>query len=142
MGVRLVAIGLIAGTLWDVFTTFYGVALYFDLPMNPDVNPVQFAFATAVTAVVFGFVIATHIIWNLKGEDVPSLLLKAVWVACVAIDLVTSWQGTRRYVFYGDDGDAGRGVGLAVATALIVSSTIFLSRLVLAKDVRTKPFLF
>ncbi len=142
MGVRLVAIGLIAGTLWDVFTTFYGVALYFDLPMNPNVNPVQFAFAIAVTAVVFGFVIATHIIWNLKPEDAPSLLLKAAWAACVAIDLVTSWEGTRRYVFYGDEGDAVRGVGLAVATALIVSSTIFLSRLVLAKDVQTKPFLF
>ncbi|MGB8868874.1 MAG: hypothetical protein ACLPJW_16065 [Rhodomicrobium sp.] len=141
MGIRLVAIGLIAGTLWDIFTTFYGVTLYFDLPMDPNVNPAQFAFAIAVTAVVFGFVIATHIVWNLKGEDVPSLLLKAAWTACVAIDLVTSWEGTRRYVFYGDDGDAARGVGLAVATALIVSSAIFLSRLVLAKDVHTRPFL-
>jgi len=135
MGVRLVAIGLIAGALWDVFTTFYGIAGYFDLPMNPNVNPAQFAFALAVTAVVFGFVIATHIVWNLAQADVPSLLLKAAWAACVAIDLITSWEGTRRYVFYGDEGDAARGVGLAIATALIVSSTIFLSRLVLAKDV-------
>ena len=142
MGVLLVAIGLIAGTLWDVFTTFYGVTAYFDLPMNPDVNPAQFAFAAAVTAVVFGFVIATHLIWKLPHDGPPSLLLKGAWAACVAIDLVTSWEGSRRFVFYGDDGDAVRGVGLAVATALIVSSTIFLSRLILAKDVHTKPFLF
>ncbi len=142
MGVRLVAIGLIAGALWDLFTTFYGVAGYFDLPMNPNVNPVQFAFAAAVTAVVFGFVIATHIVWNWEEADVPSLLLKGAWAACVAIDLVTCWEGTRRYVFYGDEGDAARGVGLALATALIVSSTIFLSRLVLAKAVDTKPYLF
>lgn len=141
MGVLLVVIGLTIGALWDVFTTFYGVTSYFDLPMDPDVNPVQFAFAGAVTGVVFGFVIATHLIWKIERKDVPSLLLRGTWAACVAIDLITSWEGTRRFVFYGDDGDAARGMGLAVVSVLIVSSTVFLSRLMLAKAVQKMPFL-
>jgi hypothetical protein len=134
MGVRLVAVSLVLGALWDLFTTFHGVAYYFDLPMNPKINPGQFIFALVVTMVVFGFVIATHFIWTVKQDDIPVLILKAAWGLCIAIDLVTSWEGTRHYVFYGDDGDPVRGLGLALVTALIVSSSIFLSRLVLAKD--------
>jgi hypothetical protein len=133
VGLGLVGAGLAAGALWDLFTTFYGLAAYFDLPLNPNVNPVQFTFAAVLTAIVFGFVIATHLIWSMKHEDLTALL-KAAWGVCVAIDLVASWQGTKNYVFYGDDGDAARGFGLALATALTVSSTIFLSRLVMGKD--------
>ncbi len=137
MGVRLILIlGLAAGALWDLFTSFYGVAAYFDLAMSPNINPVQFAFALVVTIVVFGFVIATHLIWRLKPEDIPALVLKSAWAMCVAINLVTCWEGTKRYVFYGDDGDATGGAGLAVVTALMVASSILLSRLALAG---TKP---
>jgi hypothetical protein len=142
MGVRLIAAGLVIGALWDLFTTFHGVAYYFDLPMNPKVNPAQFLFALVVTMVVFGFVMATHFIWNVTQDDVPMLILKAAWGICVAVDLVTTWEGTRRYVFYGDDGDPARGLGLAIVTALIVSSSLFLSRLLLAKDPKEKPYLF
>jgi tryptophan-rich sensory protein len=131
MGLRLVALGLILGALWDVFTTFHGVAAFFDLPMDPKINPAQFAFGLVVTMVVFGFVMATHLIWTTKAEETPALLLKAAWAVCIAIDLFTSWQGTKSYVFYGDEGDAARDIGLAVVTALIVSSSIFLSRLLL-----------
>ena len=34
-GIRLIAAVLFAGALWDLFTTFYGLAGYFDLPLNP-----------------------------------------------------------------------------------------------------------
>jgi tryptophan-rich sensory protein len=133
-GIRLIAAVLVAGALWDLFTTFYGLAGYFDLPLNPGVNPVQFTFGLVLTTIVFGFVIATHLIWTMKHDDLMVQLLKAAWMVCIAINLITSWQGTKHFVFYGDDGDAARGVGLALATALTVSSTIFLSRLVLGKD--------
>ena len=131
----MLAVSLVLGALWDLFTTFHGVSYYFDLPMNPKINPAQFFFALAVTMVVFGFVIATHFIWSVKQDDTPMLILKAAWALCIVLDLVTSWEGTSHYVFYGDDGDPVRGLGLALVTALIVSSSIFLSRLVLAKDV-------
>jgi hypothetical protein len=146
MGVRLVALGLVLGALWDVFTTFHGVAAFFDLPMDPKINPVQFAFGMVVTMVVFGFVMATHLIWATKSdksekpEELPALLLKAAWAACIAIDLFTSWQGTKSYVFYGDEGDPARDGGLAVVTALIVSSSIFLSRLLLDKNGKARTF--
>ncbi len=134
-GVRVVAIVLVAGALWDLFTTFYGLARYFDLPFNPGINPVQFTFGLVLTAIIFGFVIATHLIWSMKGDDLMVQVLKAAWVACIAINLITSWQGTKNFVFYGDDGDAARGIGLALATALTVLSTIFLSRLVMGKEI-------
>ncbi len=142
MGVRLVAVGLILGTLWDLLTTFRGVADFFDLPLDPNINPSQFAFGLVVTMVIFGFVIATHLIWNLNSSDAPALVLKAAWGACIVIDLFTSWEGTKHFVFYGDDGDAVRGLGLAVVTALIVSSSIFLSKLLLAGEGGNKPLLF
>jgi tryptophan-rich sensory protein len=135
MGYRLVALGLVLGALWDVFTTFHGVTAFFDLPMDPKINPVQFVFGLVVTMMVFGFVMATHLIWaNGKSEETPALLVKAAWAACIAIDLFTSWEGTKSYVFYGDEGDAARDIGLAVVTALIVSSSIFLSKLLLEKS--------
>jgi tryptophan-rich sensory protein len=133
MGVRIVSILLVLGSLWTLFTTFRGVSDYFDLPVDPKINPAQFAFGLMVTLVVFGFVVATQLIWNLKADDVPALVLKAAWAVCVLIELLTSFEGTTRYVFQGDDSDAIRGVGLAVVTALVVSSTMFLSRLLLAK---------
>jgi tryptophan-rich sensory protein len=130
MGVRVVvAICLVLGALWDLFTTFYGISRYFDLPMNPNINPGQFLFALVVTMVVFGFVISTHLVFDAKQDDIPAFIKGAVLV-CIAIDLVTAWEGTKRFVFYGDDGDAARGAGLAVVTALIVSSTIFLPKLI------------
>jgi hypothetical protein len=129
MGVRLVvAMSLVLGALWDFFTTFYGVSSYFDLPMNPDINPGQFIFALVVTMVVFGFVLASHLVLDSK-QDAPAVIWGAVLV-CIVIDLVTAWEGTRHFVFYGDDGDAARGLGLTVVTALIVSSTIFLPKLI------------
>jgi hypothetical protein len=141
MGVRLVIFALILGGLWDFFTTLRGVADFFDLPIDPKINPAQFTFGLIVTIVVSGFVLASHLIWNLKSDDVPTLLLKTAWGACIAIDLFTSWEGTKRYVFYGEDGDPARGIGLAVVTALIVSSSLLLSKLLLAKDISGKPFL-
>jgi tryptophan-rich sensory protein len=141
MGVRLVTIVLILGSLWDFFTTLRGVADFFDLPVDPKINPAQFTFGLVVTIMISGFVIASHLIWNLKSDDLPTLLLKAAWGACIAIDLFTSWEGTKRYVFYGEEPDTAQAVGLALVTALIVSSTLLLSKLILAKDIRDKPFL-
>lgn len=134
LGVRLVIAVLITAALWDLFTIFYGLAAYFDLPLNLEINPVQFSFALVLTAIVFGFVLATHLIWGMKQEDFMVPLLRAAWGVCIAINLVASWQGTKNYVFYGDNGDAARGVGLALATVLTVSSTIFLSMLAVGKD--------
>jgi len=89
--------------------------------------------------VVFGFMIATHIVWTMGDETgIPPLLLKAAWAICVGIDLITSWEGTKYYVFAGDESDPAKDFGLAIVTALIVCSTIFLSWLALAKDAKTK----
>jgi tryptophan-rich sensory protein len=138
VGVRLVVFGLVIAALWDLFTTFHGVSAYFDLPMNPKINPAQFIFGLIVTIVVFGFVFATHYIWSLEPGDGPALLLKAAWAICVAINLITSWEGTKRFIFYGDEGDPARDAGLAIVTALIVSSAIFLSKLLFSKPGGTK----
>src|SRR5271157_286651 len=89
--VRLVILVLILGGAWDFVTTLYGVADFFDLPVNPKINPTQFMFGVAVAVVVFSFVLATHLIWSLRSDDTPTHLLKAAWATCIAIDLFTSW---------------------------------------------------
>jgi tryptophan-rich sensory protein len=140
MGMRLmIVLGLAPVALWNLFTIYYGVADYFDLPLKPEINPEQFVFGLVVTLLVFGFVIATQLIWNLKQAELPTLLLKGAWAVCVAVNLITCWEGTKRYIFYGDDNDPGKGVGLAVVTALIVSSSILLSKIAFSADMRTKP---
>lgn len=133
MGVRLVAIILFLGAAWDLISTFQGIAQFFDLPIEARINPIQFIFALVVTAVVFGFVIASHLIWNLKSDDLPTLLLKIAWACCLVIDFFTSWAGTSHYVFYNDITGATQAAGLLLATFLIVASSILLSKLVLEK---------
>lgn len=136
MGIRLVLIvPLLLTALWDLYTTFRGVADFFDLPTNPSINEGQFAFGVVITLTVFGFVIASQLFWNANLHDAPGLLLKAAWASCVAIDLYTAWAGTKRVVFYDDD-DPAKGFGIAVAAALIVASTILLSKILLDKDFR------
>ncbi len=141
MGVRAVALVLLLGAFWDLFTTFRGIADFFDIPLEPRINPTQFAFGLAVTMVIFGFVISSHLILSLKGEDTFTLLLKVAWGICIVIDLFTTWEGTKRFVFYSDDSDAARTVGVALVSALIVTSTMLLSKLLLAKDITGKHFL-
>jgi tryptophan-rich sensory protein len=141
MGVRAVAVVLFLGALWDLVTTFRGLAFFFDIPFQPRINPAQFTFGVVVTLVVFGFVLSSHLIWKMSGDDVPTMLLKAAWGICIAVDLYTSWEGTRHFVFYGDDNDPARTIGVAVVSALIVVSTMLLSKLLLASDISGKPFL-
>ncbi len=142
MGIKFIAIVLSLTAGWDAFTTFLGVAGFFDFPINTKLNPAQFWFVLVVTMVVFGFVIATHYIWSLKSDDITVLILKGAWAVCVVIDLFTTWAGTKRFVFPDSDNDFGQGGGLLVVTGLIVASTILLSRLILGKDLKGRPFLF
>jgi hypothetical protein len=140
MGVRLVLIiPLLLGALWDLYTTFTGVSDFFDLPTNPNINGGQFAFGVVITLTIFGFVIGSQLFWNANLPDAPGLVLKAAWATCVAIDLYTSWAGTKRLVFYDDD-DPAKGFAMAVAAALIVASTILLSKILLDKDFKGKAF--
>jgi hypothetical protein len=137
MRLILIVIPLVLGAAWDLYTTFTGVSDFFDLPTNPAINGGQFAFGVVITCTIFGFVIASQLFWNANLHDAPGLLLKAAWAVCIAIDLFTSWAGTKRIVFYDDD-DPAKGFAMAVAAALIVASTILLSKLLLDKNFRAK----
>jgi len=142
LGVRFIALVLLLGAIWDAFTTFRGVAEFFDLAMTAKLNPTQFIFAFVVTFVVFGFVMASHFIWSFKAEDITAILVRIAWGLCLVIDLYTSWRGTKTYVFADADTDGAQAGGLVLVTFLIVSSTLLLSRILLAKDLKGKPFLF
>ncbi len=132
---RLLYLILVPIALWDVYTTYLGVSYFFDLPTNPDINPGQFVFGLVVTLIVFLFVVTTQFIHSLPAHGGPILILKGAWATAVAIDLYTAWDGTRRIVFYGEE-DAAKGVGVAIVAALIVTSTIFLSQLLLGRKAK------
>jgi hypothetical protein len=142
MGIRIVAIFLTLGAIWNVVTTFLAAATFFDLPVDAMLNPAQFAFVAIITLLVFGFVIATHLIWSFKADDITILMLRVAWGICVAVNFLTTWGGTRRFVFQDSENDFLQAGGLFVVTFLVVASTILLSKLLLAKDIRGKPFLF
>jgi hypothetical protein len=142
MGIKLVAIIVGLGALWGGFTTFRGVADVFELVTVSRINPFQFSFALVVTLVVSGFVIATHIIWSFKSDDLITLILKLAWVGCFVIDIYTSLVGTRYYVFDNQVDTPAKALSLLVVTFLISTSTILLSRILLAKDIRGRPFLY
>ena len=128
MNVQLLAIPLLAPALWNLYTTFRGLADFFDLPTNPSINPGQFAFGIVVTIIVIGFVVASRLIWSVPSDDPPVLLLKAASLICIAIDVAASWIGTKRVISFDDD-NPGKAFGLALVIALVVLSKIGLSTL-------------
>lgn len=142
MGIKLVALIVGLGALWDGFTTFRGVADLFDLTESTSINPYQASFTFIVTMTIFGFVIATHLIWSFKSDDIITLLLKIAWFLCFAVDLYTSLLGTRHYVFNDVVDTPAKSLGLLLVTFLISASSVLLSRILLAKDIRGKPYLF
>lgn len=140
MWIVVLIIGL--GALWDGFTTFFGIVQLFDIFAAAKVNPFQVIFAVVVSLVVFGFIIATHVIWSFTDDDLVTLLLRIAWFICLGLDIYTSLLGNRHYVF-NDRVDTGAHViGLFVVTFLITAASILLSRLLLSKDSRGKGYLF
>jgi hypothetical protein len=126
MNSRLIILPLLPPTLWGLYTTFQGLSDFFDLPTNPDINPGQFAFAIVATVIVFAFLLVSPVIWSLKADIAPALILRGAWLAAVAINLFASWEGTRRIILYEDE-DPAKAVGVAVVAVLVVASTILLS---------------
>ena len=126
MNPQLLAIPLLAPALWNLYTTFMGLSLFFDLPTNPNINPGQFAFGVIVTIIVIGFVVASRLIWTALPDDMPGLLLKVAIVICILIDVGASWIGTKRVISFDDD-DPAKAFGLALVIALVVLSKIGLS---------------
>lgn len=133
---------LLIGAAWGAFTTFLGVAGFFDLATSTKMNPVQFLFAFVLTTVIFGFVIASHIVWSFKSDDIPTLMMKVAWMLCVLIVFYAALRGTRQFVFGDGEVDIVQRSGLVLVTFLVVAASILLSKLLLAGDIRGKPFLF
>lgn len=131
MSIRLLLmIPLLPPALWNFFITYRGLTYFFDLPRNPSINPGQFAFGVVVTVIVLGFVMASHVILNYKSPDAPVLFLKAACAVCILINVSALWEGTKSVILYEGD-DPAKGFGLALVVALIVASTVLLSRLLL-----------
>ncbi len=134
MSIRLlVMIPLLPPVLWNFFTTYRGLTDYFDVPRNPSINPGQFIFGVIVAIIVLGFVIASHVILNWKSVDPPVLFLKAACVVCILVNVAALWEGTRRIIQFEDE-DPGKQFALALVVALIVASTVLLSKLLLEND--------
>lgn len=142
MGIKLIALIAGLGAFWDGVTTFRGVADIFELVTVTRINPFHFGFAIVVTMTIFGFVIATHFIWSFKSDDLVTVLLRAAWVVCFILDLYTSLVGTRYFVFRDAVDTPAKVFGLLLVTFLISASSILLSRILLGKDIRGKPFIY
>jgi len=126
---RLLAIPLLPAVVWNIYTTFRGISILFDLPRNPNINPGQFAFGIIVTLIVIGLVLASSLAFsNNNSEELPASVLKGAWLAAVFFNLVASWVGTKRLILYEDD-DPGKKFAVLVIVTLIVLSTAFLPRL-------------
>lgn len=136
----IVATALALGALWDGLTTFFGLTQVFGIGGNG--TAAQLTFAVVVSMVVMGFMIATHLIWSFDGDDVVSQILKWAWGLSLVIDLYTSYEGNKQFVFNNRiEGVTGQ-LGLLAVTLLITVSTMLLSRLILSKDARGKGFLY
>ncbi len=136
----LVVIGL--GALWDGFTILFGIDELLHIFEADPINPLKAAFAIVTSMVIFGFVVATHLIWSFTTEDIPTLLLKTAWFLCLAIDIYTSVRGNSYYVFDDKVDTISENIALFIVTFLITMATILLSKLLLAKDSRGKSYLF
>jgi hypothetical protein len=68
--------------------------------------------------------------------------MKVAWVFCSLIVFYAALRGTRQFVFGEGEIDMMQRSGLLLVTFLVVAASILLSRLLLAGDIRGKPFLF
>lgn len=130
------------GALWDAFTTFFGIAQVFNILGGDVIHPAQVIFAVVVSLVIFGFLVATHLIWSHEGDDMVSVMLKTTWVVCLVLDCYTAYIGNRYLVFGNALETSAHHVGLVIVTLLITVSTILLSRIVMAKEVRRRGYLY
>ncbi len=138
----IIALIIGIGALWDGFTTLFGIDEVLTIFSATPVNPFKAVFAVIVSLVVFGFMIATHWIWTFTADDLITLLLKIAWFLCFTIDLYTSVRGNSYYVFDNNVNTSAEYFGLVIVTFLITTSTILMSRLLLAKDSRGNKYLF
>jgi len=126
------------GSLWDGFTTFFGIVRIFNIVDNP----AQIIFAVVVSVVTLGFLIATHLIWAFETDDVVTLILKGAWVVCLVLDCYTAYIGNKYFVFEDKLENGSHQFGLVIVTLLITVSPILLSRILLAKEFRRSGYLY
>lgn len=126
------------GALWDGYTSFYGIAEFYDLVMGQS-EPMRFVFAGVAAVTIVGFMVATRLIWSgTESDNTISILLKVAWVVCFAIDLYTSFIGTRDFVFDGMAGGPANVFGLLIFSFLVTSSSVLLSQLITGKGIRKR----
>ena len=126
------------GALWDGFTSFYGIAEFYDVVVDDgDWRRIAFALVAAITIV--GFMVATRLIWSATEENNTILiLLKVAWVVCFVIDLATSFIGTQDFVFKGMVGGTVDLLGLLIISFLVTSSSVLLSQLITGKGTKKR----
>jgi len=135
---RALIVVVALGAFWDGYTSFYGIAEFYDLLAGPS-DPMRFVFAGIAAITIVGFMIATRLIWS--GPDANSaisVLLKIAWVICFVIDLYTSFIGTRDFVFQGMAGGPANVLGLLIMSFLVTSSSVLLSQLITGRGIRKR----
>lgn len=136
MRVLIVVVSL--GALWDGYTSFYGIAEFYNLIMS-DAGPMRYAFAGVAAVTIVGFMVATRLIWSrAEPNNAITMLLKVAWGVCFVIDLYTSFIGTRDWVFDGMAGGPANIFGLLIVSFLVTSSSVLLSQLITGKGIRKR----
>jgi hypothetical protein len=130
------------GALWDAFTTFFGIVQVFNILGGEVVNPAQIIFAIVVSLVILGFLISTHVIWSFETDDVVTLILKGAWLVCLVLDTYTAYIGNKFFVFNNNLETASHHLGLIIVTLLITISSLLLSRIVMARELRRRGYLY
>jgi hypothetical protein len=126
------------GALWDGFTSFYGIAEFYDVVIGESKWP-QIVFAVIAAITIVGFMVATRLIWSGTEENNTILiLLKVAWVVCFVIDLATSFIGTQDFVFKGMVGGTVDLLGLLIISFLVTSSSVLLSQLITGKGIKKR----
>lgn len=126
------------GALWDGFTTYFGIVEIFNIRDNP----LQIIFAAVVAIVILGFLLSTHLIWTFETDDVVTLVLKAAWVICLVLNCYTAYIGNKLFVFDNNLPTGAHQLGLVIITLLITISSILLSRMIMAKQLRKRGYLY
>lgn len=135
---RVLIVVVSFGALWDGYTSFYGIAEFYNLIMS-DAGPMRYAFAGVAAVTIVGFMIATRLIWSsTEPNNSITVLLKVAWVVCFVIDLYTSFIGTRDWVFDGMAGGPANVFGLLIFSFLVTSSSVLLSQLITGRGIRKR----
>jgi hypothetical protein len=131
------------GTIWDFFTSFFGIVSLFKVQKLEPQYAVVFITAAIIGLIMSGLSLYSEKIWEEDADDFHKYALRPLHVVSITYDAYTSFVGTAKYLVLRDYNSFLLNINFAIAwdntnveekiTLLIITAIVTVSPVLLAK---------